>query len=79
MNNASLLQLKLGRIDVRFVKPFSLRKFIDSEIDRRTTTVSLFSPLYSPLQKSVLIKSLGFRILADINSVRYDLLLNVFN
>ena len=68
LNNASLLQLKLGRIDIRFAKPYSLRRWSEDEVNRRCTKTALFSPLYSPFQKSVLLQSLGFRILSDINA-----------
>lgn len=35
ITNSRLLQLKMGRIDVRFAKPYSLRNFMNQEIERR--------------------------------------------
>ena len=35
ITNSRLLQLKMGRIDVRFAKPYSLRNFMNHEIERR--------------------------------------------
>lgn len=35
ITNSRLLQLKMGRVDVRFAKPYSLRAFINNQIERR--------------------------------------------
>ncbi|OBZ87843.1 Dihydroxyacetone phosphate acyltransferase [Choanephora cucurbitarum] len=55
LTNSHLLQLKWGRVDVRLAKPYSLR---ECPID-----------LQDPVQKSVLLKSFGYRVLADINAI----------
>lgn len=69
VNSASLLSLNLGRIDIRFAKPMSLRQYVRSEMARRSTATTVFSPVYSLQHKSILLQALGYRILSDINSV----------
>ncbi|OZJ06950.1 hypothetical protein BZG36_00135 [Bifiguratus adelaidae] len=69
MTQSRLLQLKWGRVDLRVHKPYSLRDWIDEQISRRTSTEKVFDPVRSFNDKAVLIKSIGYRILADINSV----------
>ena len=61
--------LKLGRIDIRFAKPFHLNEFIHDEIKRRSAPDSLFSPLGSVEERNVIIRALGYRVLSDINGV----------
>lgn len=69
LNSASLLKLKLGRIDIRFAKPYSLRQWMDEEFNRRSTADSLFSPSSSLVHKNILLQSFSFSVLADINRV----------
>ncbi|ORZ26596.1 putative acyltransferase [Lobosporangium transversale] len=67
ITNSRLLQLKMGRIDVRFAKPYSLRNFMNQEIERREFVND--QQLASTQAKSQLLKALGYKVLADINSV----------
>ncbi|KAF8978632.1 hypothetical protein BGZ46_006253 [Entomortierella lignicola] len=67
LTNSRLLQLKMGRIDVRFAKPYSLREFMNSEIERRE--IKNEQEKTNNAAKSQLLKSLGYKVLADINSV----------
>ncbi|KAK3829829.1 MAG: acyltransferase [Linnemannia elongata] len=67
ITNSRLLQLKMGRIDVRFAKPYSLREFMNHEIDRREIINE--QEMTSNVAKSQLLKALGYKVLADINSV----------
>ncbi|KAF9925662.1 hypothetical protein FBU30_004613 [Linnemannia zychae] len=67
ITNSRLLQLKMGRIDVRFAKPYSLREFMNSEIERREIINE--REMTSNAAKSQLLKALGYKVLADINSV----------
>ncbi|KAG0299366.1 hypothetical protein BGZ98_010111, partial [Dissophora globulifera] len=67
ITNSRLLQLKMGRIDVRFAKPYSLRNFMNNEIERREIINELEST--DNVAKAQLLKALGYKVLADINSV----------
>ncbi|KAI7891829.1 putative acyltransferase [Mucor mucedo] len=64
LTNSSLLQLKWGRVDVRVGKPYSLKNWVDEQIQMRGPM-----DLSDHNQKSVLLKSLGYRVLADINAI----------
>ncbi|KAJ3227899.1 hypothetical protein HK099_008309 [Clydaea vesicula] len=66
LSNFNILSLKWGRIDVRFAEPFSLKDYIHSQIERRGPS---FQPSSSPADKDLLLQSLGFRVLGDINEV----------
>ncbi|KAF9355308.1 hypothetical protein BGX34_010545, partial [Mortierella sp. NVP85] len=67
ITNSRLLQLKMGRIDVRFAKPYSLRNFINNQIERREIVNERENT--NNEAKSQLLKALGYKVLADINSV----------
>ncbi|KAF9436837.1 hypothetical protein BGZ76_002833 [Entomortierella beljakovae] len=67
LTNSRLLQLKMGRIDVRFAKPYSLRNFMNHEIERREIVNE--QEKTNSVAKAQLLKSLGYKVLADINSV----------
>ncbi|CAM0136523.1 unnamed protein product [Umbelopsis sp. WA50703] len=63
-SSSRLLQLKWGRVDIRVSKPFSLRDWVDQQVNtRQNFDVSL------PDNKVVLLKSLGYKVLADINAI----------
>ncbi|KAI8371392.1 uncharacterized protein BYT42DRAFT_622292 [Radiomyces spectabilis] len=64
ITNTRLLQLKWGRVDVRLGKPYSLKGWLDDQIKMRGPM-----DLTNTEQKSILLKSLGYRVLADINAV----------
>ncbi|KAI8385656.1 hypothetical protein BD560DRAFT_383998 [Blakeslea trispora] len=64
LTNSHLLQLKWGRVDVRLGKPYSLREWLDDQIKIRSPI-----DLQDSTQKSVLLKSFGYRVLADINAI----------
>ncbi|CAJ0747851.1 21784_t:CDS:10 [Entrophospora sp. SA101] len=57
MTNTRLLQLKWGRIDVRFTKPYSLTNFINEQIERRKS----FN-LQTESQKIILLQALGYQL-----------------
>ncbi|KAG0233773.1 hypothetical protein BGW42_007233 [Actinomortierella wolfii] len=67
ITNSRLLQLKMGRIDVRFARPYSLRQFMNQETERRQ--LSLGDEKTAQEAKAQLLKALGYKVLADINSV----------
>ncbi|KAI8098984.1 putative acyltransferase [Halteromyces radiatus] len=76
ITNTRLLQLKWGRVDVRLGKPYSLRGWLEDQQKKKDDRITpiIFS-LHSPMdltdnsQKAILLKSLGYRILSDINNV----------
>ncbi|KAF3909275.1 hypothetical protein ABW20_dc0106989 [Dactylellina cionopaga] len=78
INSSSVLSLKMGRVDVRFHEPWSLRNFILRQIER---TTSIPTPISAPNadsdlpeivltqdQRVRLLRSLGYKVLSDINS-----------
>jgi len=63
-SSSRLLQLKWGRVDVRVSKPFSLKNWIEEQVGMRERfDVTL------PQNKVILLKSLGYKVLADINAI----------
>jgi glycerol-3-phosphate O-acyltransferase len=60
-----VLQLKLGRIDIRFSSPFSLKNYITEQIESRVN----FSPHDKEGDFLLLLRSLGYRVCSDINEV----------
>ncbi|ORZ39149.1 acyltransferase-domain-containing protein [Catenaria anguillulae PL171] len=68
VSSTSILQLKFGRIDVRFAEPFSLRTWLDAETTARTAGTG---PLAGPaaVTMPLLLRALGYRVLSEINSV----------
>ncbi|CAI2170937.1 2421_t:CDS:10 [Funneliformis geosporum] len=64
VTNTRLLQLKWGRIDVRFAKPYSLKGFIEDQIERRKSF-----DLNNDQQKITLLRALAYQVMSDINSV----------
>ncbi|CAO3633120.1 unnamed protein product [Cunninghamella echinulata] len=63
ITNTRLLQLKWGRVDVRVSKPYSLRGWLEDQLSHRGPM-----NLEDPEQKAILLKSLGYRVLSDINN-----------
>jgi len=66
LSASSVLSLKLGRVDVRFHKPWSLRKFITEQQDR-------FSKLPPRLdlkdERLRILRTIGYKVLSEINDV----------
>lgn len=66
LSASSVLSLKLGRVDVRFHEPWSLRKFITEQQDR-------FSKLPQRLdvkdERQRILRTLGYKVLSEINDV----------
>jgi 1-acyl-sn-glycerol-3-phosphate acyltransferase len=65
-SNLNILNLKWGKIDVRFAKPFSLKQFIQSQSLRQGPD---WTPTHSEKNLNVLLQSLSYRILSSINAV----------
>ncbi|KAK4227155.1 putative glycerol-3-phosphate acyltransferase [Podospora fimiseda] len=70
---SSVLSLRLGRVDVRFHEPWSLRGYIDEQINRLSKVPSAININWRDTQNQVvrqkLLRSLGYKVLADINDV----------
>ncbi|KAL2761089.1 hypothetical protein ACRALDRAFT_2096018 [Sodiomyces alcalophilus JCM 7366] len=73
-NGSSVLSLRLGRVDVRFHEPWSLRSFIDTQMTRisKNPPQGLSLDVKDPENVSLrhrLLRTLGYQVLADINAV----------
>ncbi|PNP50734.1 hypothetical protein THARTR1_08355 [Trichoderma harzianum] len=72
-NGPSILSLKLGRVDVRFNEPWSLRKFVDNHLSKlNSIPASLDTEHNHPEVRAVrekLLRALGYKVLGDINAV----------
>lgn len=68
--NTRVIQLQLGRIDVRFKKPYSLKEWLNTQSERRAAklAVSKNPPLEKRTEQAKLLRALGYQVLADINS-----------
>jgi len=66
LSASSVLSLKLGRVDVRFHEPWSLRTFIDQQRQRFST---IPRQLDSKEDRIRLLRTLGFKVLSEINDV----------
>ncbi|KAH7035803.1 uncharacterized protein B0I36DRAFT_265154 [Microdochium trichocladiopsis] len=70
---SSVLSLKLGRVDVRFHEPWSLRGFVDEQMSRLTPSPSNHNweartPENTKLRQKLL-RTMGYKVLSDINDV----------
>lgn len=65
----SVLSLKLGRVDMRFHEPWSLRGFITQQKTRLTKQPSDLETTYDATLRRRLLTTLGFRVLKEINDV----------
>jgi 1-acyl-sn-glycerol-3-phosphate acyltransferase len=70
---SSVLSLRLGRVDVRFHEPWSMRKFIDEQLSRLPKVPEgLHTDHANPEVRAVrekILRTLGYKVLADINAV----------
>ena len=71
LSASSVLSLKLGRVDVRFHEPWSLRAFIDVQQSRVNDSGTTEAPanLQSAQNRARLLRTLGFKVLSEINAV----------
>ena len=67
LSSSSILSLKLGRVDVRFHEPWSLRQFISEQTGRNSPSSSV-QISYEANVKRRLLSTLGYKVLADINN-----------
>ena len=70
---SSVLSLRLGRVDVRFHEPWSLRKFVDEQLSRLPSIPpGLRTDRQDPQVKAVrerILRTMGYKVLGDINAV----------
>lgn len=73
LSASSILSLKLGRVDVRFHQPWSLRSFIrDQEVKFYSLSESEQADLsrsYNSNLRIRMLRTLGYKVLSDINAV----------
>jgi len=71
LSASSMLSLKLGRVDVRFHEPWSLRAFIDGQQARKDQSAPSHGSInmQSPEHRIHLLRTLGFKALSEINIV----------
>ncbi|KAI5808681.1 hypothetical protein DFH27DRAFT_634024 [Peziza echinospora] len=65
LNSSKVLSLKMGRVDVRFGEPWSLRDFINQQIEKNPGA----NMSESGTGRVKLLRTLGYKVLADINTV----------
>jgi len=71
LSASSVLSLKLGRVDVRFHEPWSLRQFIQDQ-QSRTTGIPKQVDMKNVDDKTTrqrLLRTMGYKVLSDINAV----------
>lgn len=66
MSASSVLSLKLGRVDVRFHEPWSLKSFITQQRDRFS---KLPQQLDTKEERLRILRTLGYKVLSEINDV----------
>lgn len=66
LSSSAVLSLKLGRVDVRFHEPWSLRDFINQQRPRIDRMSSQLSDNDFRLR---LLRTMGYRVLSEINAV----------
>jgi glycerol-3-phosphate O-acyltransferase len=69
LSASSVLTLKLGRVDVRFHEPWSLKDFIKSQETRPSHAPNNGSAQASREVRSRMLRTLGYKVLSDINAV----------
>jgi glycerol-3-phosphate O-acyltransferase len=70
LSSSSVLSLKLGRVDVRFHEPWSLREFLTQQMSRLPNQIDAKSGhKLSYTERGRILRTLGYRVLSDINNV----------
>lgn len=71
LSSSSVLSLKLGRVDVRFHKPWSLKAFISVQQSRAPdpSVGDYRSGMERSLSRVWLLRTMGYKVLSDINDV----------
>ncbi|KAG6106768.1 hypothetical protein E4U31_000598 [Claviceps sp. LM219 group G6] len=70
---SSVLSLKLGRVDVRFHEPWSLRRFVDEQLSRLSSIPPGLDTDHSNPEvraaREKILRTMGYKVLGDINAV----------
>ncbi|OJJ50843.1 hypothetical protein ASPZODRAFT_56627 [Penicilliopsis zonata CBS 506.65] len=70
VSSSSVLSLKLGRVDVRFHEPWSLRDFLSQQLTRLQPDLgSNPSQHLTQAERGKILRTLGYRVLSEINDV----------
>ncbi|KAA8652446.1 lysophospholipid acyltransferase family protein [Aspergillus tanneri] len=70
LSSSSVLSLKLGRVDVRFHKPWSLKEFIAQQLTRLPNQFDLNNGTQlNQAERGRILRTMGYRVLSDINNV----------
>jgi 1-acyl-sn-glycerol-3-phosphate acyltransferase len=69
LSATNVLSLKLGRVDMRFGEPWSLRGFITEQRTRLTKQPKDIESSYDATLRRKLLTTLGYRVLKEINDV----------
>ncbi|KAG0157385.1 hypothetical protein PDIDSM_4570 [Penicillium digitatum] len=69
ISSSSVLSLKLGRVDVRFHEPWSLRDFIGQQLTRLDRPSTDINNKLSYTDRGRILRTFGYRVLSDINDV----------
>lgn len=70
INASKILSLRMGRVDVRFFKPWSLKGYVINQLNiesSKSLVTNLTPTTVTGDQKTRLLRSMGYRILSDIN------------
>ncbi|KAJ5832760.1 hypothetical protein N7474_001071 [Penicillium riverlandense] len=69
LSSSSVLSLKLGRVDVRFHAPWSLREFLTQQLTRLDIPSTKVNQKLSYNDRGRILRTLGYRVLSEINDV----------
>lgn len=69
LSSSSVLSLKLGRVDVRFHEPWSLRDFLGQQLTRINGPSFGSNQKLAQAEHGRILRTLGYRVLSDINDV----------
>ncbi|KAB8228179.1 acyltransferase [Aspergillus alliaceus] len=70
LSSSSVLSLKLGRVDVRFHEPWSMREFITQQLTRLPSQIHINSDRkLNYEERGRILRTLGYRVLSEINDV----------
>ncbi|KAF8535263.1 acyltransferase-domain-containing protein [Trichophaea hybrida] len=68
LNSSKYLSLKMGRVDVRFHEPWSLRTFMNDFLTKHKVDLNVSSMIPKSEVRLKMLKNLGYKVLGDINA-----------
>ncbi|OXV11751.1 hypothetical protein Egran_00488 [Elaphomyces granulatus] len=69
LSSSSVLSLKLGRVDIRFHEPWSLRRYLTQQLTRLPASPKSAGAELTAPERGRILRSLGYRVLSEINKV----------